>query len=274
MTGGEFTLHPHWPQLYQQARKCGFLVTLMTNATRIDDLFIRELTQLPPRRIEATVYGFTAATYDQVTGVPGSHARFQAGVARIRQAGLPLELKMLVLQSNVHEFDLIRRWTADEGIPFRYDAIINPRLDGNLGPAADRLPPTLLAKWLQSHPSPGSASASPTTPPLPPPSPPVSKPLFTCGAGIRTLHLDSTGGAHPCMMWRWDPLDTRSSNWARDWKNHIARIRRQPAPGNSRCEGCLQRSRCFTCPALSRLETGTAGMPVDYFCQVMEKKVE
>jgi radical SAM protein with 4Fe4S-binding SPASM domain len=274
LTGGEFTLQPHWPQIYRHARQCGFLVTLMTNATRVDDTFIRELTQLRPRRIETTIYGFTAATYDAVTGVPGSHARFQAGLSRIRQAGLPLEVKMLVLQSNAHEFELTRRWAADEGLAFRYDAIINPRLDGNLGPAAERLSPDLLAKWLKNNPTPITSPASKPTTPSPLSTGPTPSPLFTCGAGIRTIHLDSNGLAHPCMMWRWNPLDTRSDRWALDWKDHIASLRRQKAPLESRCGTCGHRSGCFTCPALSRLETGTAGMPVEYFCRVMGNQVE
>jgi radical SAM protein with 4Fe4S-binding SPASM domain len=272
MTGGEFTLHPHWPQLYRHARQCGFLVTLMTNATRVDDDFIRELAQLPPRRIETTIYGFTAATYDAVTGVPGSHARFLSGLARIRQAGLPLDVKMLVLRSNAHEFELIRHWAADEGLAFRYDAIVNPRLDRDLVPTAERLPPEQLAKWLKSNPTPDLPQPAPT--PLSPPPPPAHSPLFTCGAGLKTLHLDSAGLAHPCMMWRWDPFDTRHGRWALDWKKHIERLRQQPAPADSRCRTCRNRSACFTCPALSRLETGAAGMPIEYFCRVMMKQGE
>lgn len=263
LTGGELTLHPQWLDIYRHARHCGFLVTLMTNATRIDPALIRELRDLPPRRIETTIYGFTPATYDAVTGVPGAYTLFQKGVAQIRAAGLPLEIKMLVLQSNVHEFEPIRRWTADEGIPFRYDAIINPRLDGDWGPTSTRIPALTLKTWLKNYSPDSPACVKPQSPSSPPTR------LFTCGAGTQTLHVDPAGQAHPCMMWRWDPLDTRAPGWARAWKNHIQNLRLAPAPGDSPCATCGHRSACFTCPALARLETGRAGQPVEYFCKLV-----
>lgn len=258
MTGGELTLRPDWPILYRQAVQRGFLVTLMTNATRIDSAFLRVLRRHPPRHIETTIYGRTAATYDAVTGRTGAFARFQAGLARLREARLPLRLKMLVTRTNVHELNAIRDWAGQEDIPFRYDAIINPRIDGHPGPIAERIPPSRMAEWLRDSNPPSPARRS------------GSDRLFTCGAGRQTLHIDAGGFAHPCMMWRWDPLPTANPDWVKAWKDHCARLRRRRAPARSRCRACPSRPRCFTCPALSRLETGLAGSPVDYFCDLFQ----
>jgi MoaA/NifB/PqqE/SkfB family radical SAM enzyme len=40
--------------------------------------------------VEISLYGMTRATYERVTGVPGSYDRCLAGIERLRARGVPL----------------------------------------------------------------------------------------------------------------------------------------------------------------------------------------
>ncbi|MBP2676748.1 MAG: Radical domain protein, partial [Deltaproteobacteria bacterium] len=81
MTGGEPLLRDDFAELYLYARRLGLKVLLFTNARRITPGLADLLARVPPlERIEVTVYGMRAETYEAVTRVPGSYAEFRRGV--------------------------------------------------------------------------------------------------------------------------------------------------------------------------------------------------
>ena len=264
LTGGEPLLRTDFRELYLHARQLGFLLTVYTNATLLDDSMADFLAAWTPRRIEVSVYGHTRETFDAVTGVPGSHRRFRDGVDRLLARGLPVYFKMLLMNSNAHEFDAVREWARSLGRPFRHDTMVTPRLDGGPEPLAERLPAEQVAalQWpdMESRAEFRRLRALGT-------SAPARPLLFRCSAGLATFHVDPRGQLHPCMMWRRNPYDLLRGS-VREWKQAMARLRETPAPAESACIACDMRFTCPGCAATSSLETGRAGMEVDYFCRV------
>jgi hypothetical protein len=55
---------------------------------------------------------------------------------------LPLKLKTVAIEPNKHELWDIKRFVEDDlGVEFKFDAMINPRLDASLDPLRVRLSP-------------------------------------------------------------------------------------------------------------------------------------
>lgn len=264
LTGGEIFARPDFREIYLHAKRCGFLLTLFTNATKIDDNLADFLALWPPRRIEITVYGHTEAVYERVTGVAGSFAAFRAGIERLRARRLPLYLKMMVMKSNVAEFELVRDWAQELGAPFRHDTIVNPRLDGHKGVLRERLHPTDVVriggtgdkekKYYQRMMDLALASTH-------------NGQAFRCGAGVRTFHVDPRGQVHPCMMYRSKPYDLRHGDLG-GWARHLAEVRSARMPEGSACGSCRHSTACNNCAAASELENGEAGRPVPYLCGI------
>ena len=127
-TGGEILVRKDFLDIYDYAKKTGFLITLFTNATRITPAVAEHLATWSPFSIEISLYGRTAATHDRVTGVAGSFARTMRGVRLLMDVGLPPVLKTMVLKPNAHEIWDMKRFVEEElGLEFRFDAMINPR---------------------------------------------------------------------------------------------------------------------------------------------------
>ena len=80
LTGGEVFLRPDFFEIYTPLTRLGLILTLFTNGTLITEAVAERLAEAPPSRTEITLYGATAATYEAVTGVPGSYARCCAGI--------------------------------------------------------------------------------------------------------------------------------------------------------------------------------------------------
>lgn len=272
LTGGEILARPDFRDIYLHAKRCGFLLTLFTNATLVDENTADFFVKYPPRRIEITIYGHTAHTYEQVTGVPGSFAAFRRGVDLLLARGLPVYLKMMVLKTNLHELDEVKAWVSGLGLPFRYDGVVNPRLDGHLGPLRERLEPEDVVRIqgiseanreefvaLRKKAELGLARGT-------------DQRLFRCGAGIRTFHIDPRGQMHPCMMWRTTPIPAREGLRPGGWANHVNQLRTRTRPQDTGCGSCVNSLACGNCAATSELETGVAGKNVDYYCRISKAR--
>ena len=262
LTGGEPLLRDDFRDIYMRAKRTGFLVTLFTNATLVDDSLADFLAEWPPRRIEATLYGATPGTYESVTCVPGSFARFEAGVMALRDRGLLVRVKYLVMKDNAAELEQAKRWTRDRQLPFRYDALITPGLDGDPSPLAHRIPPGDAAQFAVR--GAGGLDVVRSRREQAEATPPALT-LFTCGAGIKTFHVDTSGHIHPCALWRASGYDLLAGTM-KGWRQHIARLRRTAMRPGSKCAACRDRLVCPVCPALSLAETGRAGAETDYYC--------
>ena len=269
ITGGEPLARQDFKPLYLKAKRCGFVLTLFSNGTLLDDDVLDFLADAPPRRVEITIYGHTEGVYEAVTGVPGSFRRFRHGVEGLLRRGMLLRLKSMVMRTNVHELDDMRDWAIGLGCDFRYDAIIHPCWNGDRAPLRERLAPAAVAE-MQREDGERLGPGNPV-PPLPQ-EVPARRSFLECGAGIMTLHVDGQLLAHPCMSWREDPFDLVRHPATSAWRAYVDAIRNRPAPGG-RCDTCPDRSiYCLCCPALALLETGDPAGAPPFLCALAEEK--
>ncbi len=272
LTGGEILARPDFREIYLHAKRRGFLLTLFTNATLVDEDTADFFVTYPPRRIEITIYGHTAATYERVTGVKGSFAAFRRGVDLLLERKLPVYLKMMVLKSNLHELDDVKAWVAARGLPFRFDGVVNPRLDGHRGPLRERLEPADVVRIQGTSEADRAEFVRLRTLAENKLAEGTDHRLFRCGAGVRTFHIDPRGQMHPCMMWRTTPLDAQQGLQPGAWSSHMRELRRQTRPESALCNSCVNSMSCGNCAATSQLETGVAGSNVPYYCRISKAR--
>ena len=269
-TGGEIFARKDFLDIYGYAKKAGFLITLFTNATLIDKAKAEYLSTWRPFSIEVSVYGCTAGTHDRVTGVAGSFARTLAGVKLLVEAGFRPMLKTVALKTNSHElWDLKRYVEEDLGLEFRFDAMINPRIDLSSLPLSMRLSPEEVVEldlmepkrrneWVKFcehfnrpvRPSEGGAD------------------LYVCGGSHNAFAIDASGGLSTCVIWNGDKYDLRKGSFKQGWEGFLLEVSRKKTTRRTKCVACELRSMCGMCPANGILECGDAEEPVDFLCQV------
>jgi len=140
-TGGEPFAREDFLDIYTYAKQKGLLITLFTNGTLITEKTADYLVEWRPFSIEITLYGRTEQTYERVTGIPGSYERCLRGIRLLMERGLPLKLKTVVVTLNKHELGELKRFVEGLGLAFKFDAMINPRIDRSRSPLALRLTP-------------------------------------------------------------------------------------------------------------------------------------
>jgi radical SAM protein with 4Fe4S-binding SPASM domain len=282
ITGGEPLLRPDFPEIYIGLKKLGFLVSLFTNATLINESHIRLFRKYPPRSLEVTVYGVTEKTYEAVTRRKGSFSEFMEGMDLLLEGRVNVSLKTVVIRSNVEELTAISSYCRKRSAePFRFDPLLHLRLDRNPKKnreiILERLSPEDIASVEHSDAIRLAALRKQCTT-LPGELETNDVPsLFFCRAGLEECTVGWDGNLrlcnslyHPRMM-----FDLRKGSLTDAWRNFIPSIRAMRPSARSfdrSCANCRLLSLCMWCPAHAFLESGHTEHPVQYFCNVAKER--
>src|SRR4051812_39529347 len=134
-TGGEIFARADFLDIYTYAKRKGFIVTLFTNGTLITERIADTLLEWRPFAIEITLYGRTRETYEALTGIPGSYDQCLRGIRLLQERGLPLSMKTVAVSINRHEIWEMKRFVEEDlKLPFKFDAMMTPRIDCSQSP--------------------------------------------------------------------------------------------------------------------------------------------
>jgi len=157
----------------------------------------------------------------------------------------------------------------DLGLEFKFDAMINPRLDCSQSPLEVRLTPAQVVeldlrysgracewqyfaeRFLNSE-NDASRQAN----------------LYVCGAGQHSFAIDPYGKLRLCILSAGANFDLRQGSFREGWDKHLAAARQKKTLRRTKCTRCLLRPMCGVCPANSQLECSDEAAPVDFLCRV------
>jgi radical SAM protein with 4Fe4S-binding SPASM domain len=270
MTGGEPFVRPDFLDIYTYAKQKGLLLTLFTNGTTITPRIADYLAQWPPLSVEITLYGDTQTTYERVTGVVGSYERCVRGIELLLQRQIPVSLKATVTTANRDGLAGMKAFAEQRGLKFRFDAVLNMRVDGGQQPGDFRISPEEVVtldkqdehralSWREMFGKLNGQHAH-------------SSNLYNCGAGINTFHIDAYGKLSVCMMVRHSTYDLRSGPFREGWYDKMNQVRLQQRRGTSRCQSCEIAPLCSQCPGFASIETNDEEQLVDYLCEITHRR--
>ena len=270
LTGGEVFLRPDFFQIYEPLTRMGLILTLLTNGTLITDKVAELLAKAPPSRTEITLYGATAATYEAVTGVPGSYARCCAGIEALVKYHVPLGLKTTITRQNMAELEAMRQKAHNWGLPFSVAWLLSKRRDGALSEVAacrlsasgcvslEAIDPASATEWTET----------------------VLRELslghdrnFYCQAGKAAFVVNPRGEMNACIDLSFPASLPLEIGFGAAWEQ-VQRFVDSAPPMSPLCLTCDARVYCQRCPAWSYLETGTLTEPVPYLCEIAQARKE
>ncbi len=275
ITGGDPMMRADFPDVYRHACELGMVVTVFCDGILVTDRILALFRELPPRKVEISIYGATAATYENVTRVPGSHARAWEGIRRLHDGGIRVGLKTMLMTLNQHELEAMALQASGLGVPFRFDAAVFPCIAGGPQPSPspvdlrvtpeeavrlDMAVPEQRGKWVRSV---RSGRGSPDT-----------DRLYPCGAGTTSFYADPYGFLSPCLMTRLYRYPGQGRAFQDLWRDELARIRdRKPTRSDTSFNGAM-RGACTHCPAFNEVETGDEETESDYMRKTTRLRYE
>ncbi len=282
-TGGEAMIRKDFKELWVYAKQKGFILTLFSNATLIDDKMIEFLVEYPPFNLEISIYGATEETYERVSQVKGSYRRFMRGIENLRKhPKLKWTMKSVAIRENMHELNAMQALADEWGIDFKYDGNINPSVSfekpGGKAPCASRVTEEeFVLKEMSDAPRVAELMDHGTC---------KSREdgmrdgnLFACSAGKNDFYLTANGHMQMCLLTAHrgkqilhteKPVEQAFNDaWA-----SFGEARKQKLNPESPCHECDLAAICNNCPGFAFLENGDEHSAVEFLCKATHRKAE
>lgn len=280
LTGGEPFLWPDFWTLYEELIRMGFLISINTNGSLIDDAAVEKLKRLPPKRINITLYGASDETYERLCGVKSVFSKVDHAINALHAAGIVVKLNCSLTPHNASDLEAMVAYAADRKLILDTTAYMFPpirRDETKVGVNEDRFTSADAARYrletyrLQNGPERyrrflESIAAGFAEPPGLDEG--CVDPLdgrIRCRAGKASFWITWDGWLTPCGMMPEPKLDLTGKSFGAAWEAITE------ASGALRlsgvCEKCPNHEVCHPCAAMALAETGSvAGIP-RYLCE-------
>lgn len=260
-TGGEPLTRPDFFDLLDRTRDLGLAVSVLSNGTLLTDAVVDRLAAYDNVvDVALSVYGASARTHDALTRSRGSFARTVRGAERLRDARIPVALKLIVMKANVPEVPAMIALATSRGLLYNVDTYIRPRHDGDGSSLAARPDPADLLPLYRG----------PLRDVLPDRAPRDLRPEeFTCNCAKGTCAIFADGGVGPCISVPWIAGNIRERPFEEIWYHSAVfqRIRGLTMHDFKACAPCELKSYCNRSPGPAYIATGDYTAADPWICE-------
>ena len=150
ITGGEPFLHPQFQEILEGLHKMGFLITINSNGTMIDESVIAWLKNCPPVRINISLYGASNETYANLCGNPMGFTQTVNAIRLLQQAGISVKLNCSLTPHNAKDLPEMAAFSKQNNLILQVATYMFPpvRKDGRLTGTNDRFSPEDAAYYM------------------------------------------------------------------------------------------------------------------------------
>lgn len=282
LTGGEPFLWPDFWTLYEQLVDMGFLVSINTNGSLIDEAAIARFKKRPPHKINITLYGANNGTYKQLCGADGVFSRVDGAIKALIANRITVKINCSLTPENAADLDWIIHYAKERGAKLQVATYMFPpiRRDPERYGENERFTPEdssryLLRYWEQRSGKEAFHSylQSIVNGYVEPPGldegcvdPTDGK--IRCHAGRSAFWITWDGWMTPCGLMPEPKVDLKGRRFSDAWAeltDLAAAIRL-----SGLCEKCPSRDICHPCAAIAYAETGQfSGVPT-YRCHAVQ----
>lgn len=277
LTGGEPLLYPEFKKVYLGLREMGMILTVNTNGTMIDEEWADFFAQHKPRRINITLYGPDADTYEVLCRNADGYERTVRAVKLLTERGIDVKLGASAAKNNADRVQEIIRCGEELGVPVRTDTYMMPAEREREQPydRQARLDPVnaarirIAALKQEMGPETFAQYVSQTLAMVDAFQPSDEPRRMTCYAGSCSFTLNWQGYMRPCVVLAQPSVNVFEAGFEAAWqqiRSACAAVRL-----NVKCSACRLRPLCRTCAASALLETGSYDGVPEYMCRYAEE---
>lgn len=276
LTGGEPLLYPEFKKLYTTLINLGFIITLNTNGTLIDEETSSFLAQNKPRRVNITLYGKDSDTYQNLCHYRDGFRQTMQGIKLLKKYHVDVKLNGSLTKMNLNDIDSFIDIANELEVPIQIDTYMFPASrershpfleDVRLSPKTAALSelyiskrlhtPENFEKYCQQIRQQGEASL-----------PKNFNCSSRCRAGKSSFVINWLGNMTPCIMLTNPSINVFEHGFEKSWEHTVNAV--QKIITSNICASCKRRNICQTCIASAYYETGTYNGTPQYLCQYSE----
>lgn len=282
ITGGEPFLHPDFRKIMSGMLDMGMQVSINSNGTMIDRETAEWLSTHRPIRINITLYGASAETYERLCGRADAFERVQNAVKWLKMYEIPIKFNTSITPDNVGDLEAIIAYAKSQECPLQVADYMFPpvRRNADMVGKNDRLTPDEAARvhvqsdlliygadFIRSQAKQYSRFL-PVEQALDKLDPPAEGAEMSCRAGRCSAWIDWQGNLYNCGMRATVKRCIGERRFADVWQEVLEETR--SFRYTSACERCANRAFCTPCVAMLASECGDYSGRPEYVCQMNE----
>lgn len=283
LTGGEPFLWPDFWELYEQLNRMGFVITINTNGSLIDETVVRRLTEMPPTRINITLYGANDETYESLCQVKDVFTKVDEAIRRLQSAGITVKLNGSLTPQNVGDLKACAEYAERHGLIYETNTYMFPPLRRNPDSVGEnqRFTPEEAARYnaesyrlLYGDELYWKRMEAIVKGAIPPPGLDEGciDPLdgkVRCRAGKASFWITWDGWMTPCGMMPEPKVDVTRGSFRDNWEV-LTKISGELKVSGV-CEKCPNQKLCHSCAAMALTETGSTEKIPIYLCEMVKE---
>lgn len=283
LTGGEPTLWPEFWILYEKLVQMGFLVSINTNGSMLDEKAIARLKSLPPRRINITLYGASDDTYRRLCGVDNVFSKISKAIMTLKDVGIQVKLNCSLTPYNVCDLEKMITYAEERELILNIASYMFPpiRRDSSMIGMNERFTPEesafyrmkayhlqnddkqyqdFLQNILKGNVWPPGLDESCIDP---------VDGQIRCRAGKASYWITWDGWMTPCGMMNNPKIEAVEQSFLKAWES-LTKVSDNIALSGI-CGKCPNLNICHSCAAMAQTETGSfSGIP-QYLCKTVQE---
>lgn len=282
LTGGEPLLRPDFPEIYRGLHEMGLILSINTNGYLLRGELLELFKELPPSRVNISLYGTSDETYRRLCGVP-AYDTILENIRALRVAGIEVRITMSVTEYNRADMEKVYAQAKALGAHTLANAYMFPptRVTGQFG-GGDRLSAQEAADAEVTYQrlslgaegfceyarnmengiinrAEGDCESLPSD-------------KMTCRAGRSSFWLSWDGTMTPCGMMPMPACSASENGFDVAWQSIRTAVEDIRLP--EKCTVCPQRKLCHVCAAMCYCETGAFDRVPEYVCGLTRRRYE
>lgn len=290
LTGGEPFLYPGFRELYEKLAGMGFVMSINTNATMIDEKTMEWLTRNPPARMNITLYGASDQTYEMLCHNSKGYTLVNRAIELLRAAGISVKLNCSVTPYNISDLPEMIQYAQENGLVMQASSYMFPplRRDANMVGKNKRFTPEEASyaaaeivrlqngdekfqqyvrilregkAWLETDMDNCLRTGYPSSEKTE-----AEGDMIRCSAGRCAFWITWDGRMLPCGIMTKPVAYPFRDGFERAWKEigDAVNVIRLPA----KCRECSLKDQCRSCAAMVQTETDTFTEVPKYRCRM------
>lgn len=288
LTGGEPFLYKDFKYLYKELKKMGFILSINSNGTMLNDETIDWLIEDPPNKINITLYGASNKTYKRLCNSSDGYDKVTYAIKRLKEAGVIVVVNASMTPDNIDDYEDLFKFTKENDTSFNATSYMFPpiRRDKSSFGKNNRFSPEEAGRYavkfsIDKMGIEGFCNNTRIMELKIKETEEVFKKIkgdiegvtIPCRAGRSTFWISWDGKMTPCGIMQ-EPIITYpfKDGFEVSWRNMVNKIK--SIKTLKECCNCKYNQICNACPAMCYSECGDINGKPDYICNMNKSIME
>lgn len=271
LTGGEPLIYPDFKRLYLGLKKLGFIISVNTNGTLLNEEWADFFKENKPRRINITLYGADDNVYKNLCNYPGGFEKTMNALKLLKEREVPAKISFSVTRANADMLGDIYRIGKELDMLVEADTYMIPALKERHLPISEqsRLEPEQAAAKrfeIMGYDRTSEMAKEYIDAVLKEIEKDATYPdCVSCLAGNCGFTVNWKGEMKPCVTFDEPAVSVFEVGFDEAWRQISQKTKEFRL--NPKCVNCNLRVICPTCAASAFLETGSYDGVPEYLCR-------